>query len=261
SWYDWTKFGLKDVGLGTLTLMNTQQINFSDLKNWNPKSKQFYFELLKSTYKFSAKDIALLEVGSDAIDIGQNYQKFSQNLQHAKDFLQVSGPKFATFLSNPSQVINKIRATNLSQMAAGVTQFGSGTVGKFKALTPLGKFNVVSAAIGAGFSAIDSVNNIKNLWNADSKQERIQAGSSLAQSSGEFLMNVGAGVAAFPGGQVIGGALIAGGAILWAGGTIVKHWRTIKEAVTHPIRTIKNTAKAIGDRAKKAWSTVKGWFS
>jgi hypothetical protein len=261
SWYDWTKFGIKDIGFGTAAVLASQQINFSDLKNWNPKSKEFYLGLLKSSYKFSGKDIALLEVGADALDIGENYQKFSQNIQHAKTFAQLSGPRIASFLSDPMQVVNRLKATNLSQVAGGVTQFGANTASKFSALTPLAKFNVVSAAVGAGFSAVDSVNNIKNLWNADTKQEKIQAGSSLAQSSGEFLMNVGAGVAAFPGGQVIGGALVVGGAVLWAGGTIVKHWSTIKDAVTHPIRTIKNTAKAIGDRAKKAWSTVKGWFS
>lgn len=51
------------------------------------------------------------------------------------------------------------------------------------------------------------------LFNADSGGERVKAGADLAKSSGSLLMNVGTGVVAFPGGQVVGGDLIAGGAV------------------------------------------------
>ncbi|WP_419160521.1 hypothetical protein [Rossellomorea sp. BNER] len=261
SGYDWFKFGVSDIGLGMLQTFGENNIDLSDLGTWNTKSKTFYLKLLETSFKFSAKDISLLEAGGDALDVGKNVKDFRSNLQNVRDTASLLGTRMSPYISNPQLVIDGIRNAKLSNIASSAAQFGSNTSNAFKAMAPLGKLNVIGAAVGAGFSAVDSFNNTVKLFNADTGKERVAAGADLAQSSGSLLMNVGTGIAAFPGGQVIGGALIAGGAVLWLGGTVVKHWGTIKEAVTNPVKTVKKLGKGIADKAKKTWSTVKGWFS
>ncbi|MEW4309250.1 hypothetical protein [Rossellomorea marisflavi] len=46
-----------------------------------------------------------------------------------------------------------------------------------------------------------------------------------------------------------------------AGGTIVKHLGTVKDTVKNPGKTLKKIGEGTVKKAKKAFSTVKGWFS
>jgi hypothetical protein len=261
SGYDWFKFGVNDLGMSTIQTIAEGNINLSDLGTWNLRSKAFYANLLENSFKFSAKDIGVLEVGADALDVGKNVKDFRSNLQNALVTSQTLGTKISPYLSNPRSILDSVRGIKASNVLSSAAQFGQSTYGSFKAMAPLSKVNVVGAAVGAGFSAIDSYQNTVKLFNADSGSEKVKAGADLAQSSGSLLMNVGTGIATFPGGQVVGGALIAGGAALWLGGTAVKHWSTITNAVRHPIKTAKKLGEGIANKAKKTWSTVKGWFS
>jgi hypothetical protein len=261
SGYDWFKFGVADIGMNSIKLIAENDVQFSDLGTWNLKSKAFYLNLMENSFKFSAKDIGVLEVGADAIDVGKNYKELRTNFNTLQQFGNLSATKISPYLSNPRAILDAVKTVKMSNVISSASHFGQNTYGAFKTMAPLSKLNVVGATVGAGFSAVDSYQNTVKLFNADSGSERVKAGADLAQSSGSLLMNVGTGVAAFPGGQIVGGALIAGGAALWLGGTAVKHWSTIKKAVTNPIKTAKDLGKGIADKAKKSWSTVKGWFS
>ncbi|WP_201716817.1 hypothetical protein [Rossellomorea arthrocnemi] len=259
--YDWFKFGVSDIGMNSIKTIAENNIQLNDLGTWNLKSKSFYLNLMENSFKFGAKDIGVLEAGADAIDVGKNFKDFKNNYQYAINATNTIGTKLSPYLSNPQSIIDAVKSAKVSNLLSSASNFGQTTYSSFKAMAPLSKLNVVGAAVGAGFSAVDSYQNTVKLFNADNGGERVKAGADLAQSSGSLLMNVGTGVAAFPGGQVVGGALIAGGAVLWLGGTAVKHWSTIKSAVTHPVETVKKLGKGIANKAKKTWSTVKGWFS
>ncbi|RDU34752.1 hypothetical protein DRW41_21900 [Neobacillus piezotolerans] len=253
SGYDWFKFGMKDVGTGSYSLMKEQQINFSNLKKWSPQSKEFYLELLKASYKFSAKDIDLLEVGPAGLDVPKTFLDYKNNLNNANTAYGVGLNKVALGLANPQDAINNFKGTDLATIRGQILTAGQQAFNKaaqFKNLAPLGRLNVVSAAVGAGFSGIDTGRNIWDLHKAKNSAEKLKANSSLNQSSGELLRTVGTGIAMFPGGQVVGGALISSGAALWAGGTLVKHWPTIKNAPGN-----------LANRVKSGLKKLKGFFS
>ncbi|WP_409273221.1 hypothetical protein V1499_01545 [Neobacillus sp. SCS-31] len=253
SGYDWFKFGIKDVGSGSYLLMKEQQIDFSNLKKSSPQSKDFYLELLKSSYKFSAKDIDFLEAGPAGLDVPKTFLDYKTNLNNANTAYGVELNKVALGLANPQDVINKFKDTNLAAIRGQILTAGQqafNRAAQFKNLAPLGKLNVVSSAVSAGFSGIDTGKNIWDLQKAKNSAEKLTAGSSLNQSSGEFLKTVGTGIAVFPGGQVVGGALISAGAALWAGGNVVKHWNTIKNAPGN-----------LANKAKNGWRKLKSWFS
>lgn len=110
-------------------------------------------------------------------------------------------------------------------------------------------------------SGYETIDNIGKLMDANGGKEKREAGGSLLQSSGEFFMNVGAGTAAFPGGQAVGAALLVGGALLWGVGTVVKNWDKIKGFIRNPGKSLKNFGKQIKDKASQTWKAVKGWFS
>ncbi len=261
SGYDWMKFAVNDLGIAGLQTLGQSNIDLSDLGTWNTKSKTFYLKMLESTFKFSSKDIAMLELGADSLDVGKNVKDFRNNMRNLRDTSVLLRNGVSPYLSNPQLLLDGVKNIKLSTIATSTAQLGSNTYNAFKSMAPLGKLNVIGATVGAGFSAVDTFQNTVKLFNADTGKERVAAGADLGQSTGSLLMNVGTGVAAFPGGQVVGGALIAGGAALWLGGTVVKHWGTIKNAVKHPVKTVKKLGKGIADKAKKGWKTVKGWFS
>lgn len=212
--YDWLKFGAKDVGLATFVMMKNQDIKLMDLKNWNPKSKQFYMELLKTSYKFTAKDISLLEVGADGLDVKQNVLEFRNNLQNLAIYSGQLKGKMNYLASNPQAVFNKIKAMKVSDAFAHSRQFGINRLAEFQGMAPLPKLNVIASAVGAGFSLYESGKSTVDLFKAKTSDDRFNAGVSLAQNSGDFLMNAGMVAAAFPGGQVVGGAMLAAGALL-----------------------------------------------
>lgn len=259
--YDWIKFGVNDVGMSTLQTIAENNVQFSDLGQWNLKSKAFYVNLAENTFKFSTKDIGLLEVGADGIDVAKNYKELRTNFSALQQAASITGTKISPYLSNPRAIVDAAKSIKMSNVVTSASGFAQTSASSFKAMAPLGKLNVVGAAVGAGFSAYDSYQNTVKLFKANTGEERVAAGADLAQSSGSLLMNVGAGVAAFPGGQVVGGALIAGGAALWLAGTAVKHSKTIIETVKHPVKAAKKFGKSVAKKAKKTWKTVKGWFS
>lgn len=259
--YDWFKFGINDVGMSSIKSIAENDITFSNFKNWDPTAKEFYRDLMINSFKFGAKDIEFLEFGVDAMDSVENVSQFAQNYKKIGQVTTAMGSNLSPFLSNPKSILTAAKSVNAMDVVRSASQFTQNTANSFKAMAPLSKLNVAGAVVGAGFSAYDSYNSAVDLFKADTGKERVKAGADLAQNSGSLLMNVGTGVAAFPGGQVVGGALIAGGAILWAGGTIVKHWGTVKDAVKNPGKTLKKIGEGTVKKAKKAWSTVKGWFS
>ncbi|WP_062197226.1 hypothetical protein [Massilibacterium senegalense] len=114
---------------------------------------------------------------------------------------------------------------------------------------PLSKLNVATAAISAGFAAVETgFNTVKaiDVWKSDaSKAKKVSATTDATGSLGDMLMSAGVIATAIPGGQVAG-------AILWVGSKLVKygaeHWRGIKKFAGN---TIKRTGKAL----------KKGWFS
>ncbi|WP_017187595.1 hypothetical protein [Alkalibacillus haloalkaliphilus] len=128
----------------------------------------------------------------------------------------------------------------------------------------LSKLNVAAAAVGAGFSAIDTGISTVEAYNVLTSEnasgaEMTSATARVGEGAGNTLMNAGMVTAVVPGMQAAGGIMIGVGAGLWAvsRGTrfVADHWKG----------NIKDTGKAMvnsaKDTAKKTWSTVKGWFS
>ncbi len=142
-------------------------------------------------------------------------------------------------------------AENASDLLSGLSKVGS-----------ISKLNVATAAIGAGYSAVElGFNGVKayDVLNSNAAgNEKVSAVSDATSNLGDLIMNAGVVTAAFPGGQAAGAVMIAGGAALWGASKLTKlvadNWSGIKKFAKHPI---KNTAKAVS----KGIDKIKGWFS
>jgi hypothetical protein len=126
----------------------------------------------------------------------------------------------------------------------------------------ISKLNVATAAIGAGYSAVElGFNGAKayDVLNSNAAgNEKVSAVAEATSNLGDLVMNAGVVTAAIPGGQAAGAIMIAGGAALWGASKLTKvvadNWKGIKKFAKDPI---KNTGKAI----KKGFEKIKSWFS
>lgn len=198
--------------------MKDNNISLIDLKNYNPTSKEFYNQFFKNSFKFYFKGVDGLDPVFDAIDAGDKYKEFKTGYDTfiAAQRSGALGRDFAKLLNSSRNLYQKVMYSDIVDVAIGAKNAMSNAATTFSGLAPLAKLNVVSSVVGAGLSGYETIDNIGKLIDAKGGKEKREAGGNLLQSSGEFFMNVGAGTAAFPGGQAVG-------AVLWGAGTIVKN--------------------------------------
>ncbi|WP_370296571.1 hypothetical protein [Rossellomorea marisflavi] len=259
SGYSWLKFAVNDVAFPTLKTAFSEEADFDGFRSWNPTSKKFYHNLFQSTFKFAVKDVEMMDVGFDIMSATDKYASVKESIKLIREVPKAKGK--AAFITNPKAAWDSLKSVKIADIAKSTSNYTKNIPGEFIAKSPLGKLNVISAGVGAVFSAKDSFNNAVDLYHADTKAEKEKAGAALGQSSGNMLMSLGAGVAAFPGGQVVGGAMVIAGAALWAGSTIYKHRKKVWNAIQNPKETLNKIGESAVKKGKKAWSTVKGWFS
>ncbi len=123
--------------------------------------------------------------------------------------------------------------------------------------------NIAGAAVGTGFSILDTAGSIANFNDLSGSgatgSELTAAGAKVGEGVGSTLMNAGVIASAVPGGQLVGAGMVATGAVVWLGskatGAIARRW---KGSVKETAKSMWNGAK---DKASNAISKVKGWFS
>jgi hypothetical protein len=164
------------------------------------------------------------------------------------------------------KLIKSLRnVSDTAEVARGaleVTSTGGDLASRLKVVGSISKFNVATAAVGAGYSAIELGFNGAKAYDVITSDaattEKVSAGAEAFSNAGDLIMNAGVITAAFPGGQAAGAVMIAGGAAIWGAAKLTKlaadNWGSIKKFAKNPV---KNTAKAIS----KGISKVKGWFS
>jgi len=127
----------------------------------------------------------------------------------------------------------------------------------------LSKFTVAAAAVGTGFSAVETGYNtaraVDVLSSDASGADKTVAVTDATASLGDTLMNAGVVTSAIPGAQAVGAGMVAVGAGVWAVSKgvnfVASHWKgNWKDTGKAMWKSTKNTAK-------KAWDTVTGWFS
>ncbi|SEP98182.1 hypothetical protein SAMN05216362_10511 [Piscibacillus halophilus] len=154
---------------------------------------------------------------------------------------------------------------NLAQTADSVSDLAaaSNITPPPAAVGALSKLNVAAAAVGTGFSVVETAGSISDFndlrASGASGSELTEAGAKIGEGVGSTLMNAGVVTTAIPGGQLVGAGMVAAGAAVWVGskltGAIAKRWKG----------SVKETAKSMWNGAKEkvsgAFNTVKGWFS
>nr|WP_259548366.1 hypothetical protein [Heyndrickxia oleronia] len=179
------------------------------------------------------------------------------------------GDKTPWYINGASETVDaysKVKDGSTAAMKLYNTLNPAGTIGSTQtrgAITGLNvgavsKFNVVTSAIGAGYGAFETgfkgakaIDVLKS--NADSSK-KVSAVADATASLGETMMNAGVVLEYFPGTQVAGTVLIAGGAVIWGASKLTKlaadNWDKI-------VKVKDKAAKAISN----GWKKVKGWFS
>ncbi|GEL76470.1 hypothetical protein [Tenuibacillus multivorans] len=243
--YEVSKYITKDVVMGQADLIG-DLLTHQNMNDMGYDSKMSYGlkyrgNILMNGLKLGVGDNAL----TDAYD---TYSHVYQGIEGIQDYRYIkqaySNTKGIDDLAQASQKISN-------------TSPPPSTVGA------LSKFNVAAAAVGAGFSAVDTGMKAANAVdilnsNADGNVKTAAVADTTA-SLGDTLMNAGVVTSAIPGAQAIGAGMVAVGAGVWlvskGTGFVARHWKG----------NVKDTAKAMWNTtkksAKKAWDTVKGWFS
>ncbi|MBS4175850.1 hypothetical protein [Bacillus sp. FJAT-49736] len=249
--YDWAKLGIKDVGTDIYKKWAKGEIDpsmFSDWKNTNFKDFRGKLgrQILTGTFKMYTEDIDLYGTVYDGMDAPEAIKNFKDNYGHLKQVSTDSIHFLNQLKRNPASLRGIINPSNYSNIGSAIAD----GYRNFKGMSALSKANVVTAGVGAVFAGYDTYKSIKDFGGS---KDKVSAGADIASNLGSFLMDAGTVAAVIPGGQVVAGAVVAAGAVLWIGGKLVKHRKTIIKAITHPIKTVKDTFS-------KTWGKLKGVF-
>lgn len=185
------------------------------------------------------------------------------------DFMQLSGDAMDGVLKGKDAVegINNIRSGIQSYRSIAGSQAQIGLMGKLRQsftmtgpMSTLSKFNIATAAVGAGFSAYETGVNYKAWSNEKNFEKKTELAGKTISSFGETLMNLGAISASVPtpATQALGGALLITGGVLWAAGTGLQ-WINKTKVGRKIIKGTVDTVKNIGSNIKKGIKSLFGF--
>jgi hypothetical protein len=224
---------------------------------------KFDFENNPNGYKPGGTFYSTLLLNGVKVGLGEKTPGFVNGVSGAHDFAlksidavgAVKDYKILKDFRDASRAAGGVRgaaevADNASDALSGLTKVGT-----------ISKLNVATAALGAGYSAVElGFNGAKAYEVLNSNAAGNEKVSAVAEATGNFgdlLMNAGVITAAVPGGQAAGAIMIAGGAAVWGASKLTKlvadNWNGIKKFAKDPVG---NSKKAI----KKGWNKIKGWF-
>ncbi|MEW4309500.1 hypothetical protein [Rossellomorea marisflavi] len=197
------------------------------------------------------------------VGMGENTPSYINAISDAQEAVlnTVDGIGAANDLRNIRNLKNAESAYSTVKGGVDVAKGASG-FSNLSTVASVSKFNVITAAVGAGYSAFElgfKGANAVDVYNSDATgAEKTSAIADATSSAGELLMNAGVVTAAFPGAQVAGGIMVAAGAVIWGASKLTKlvadNWDGIKEFAKDPVG---NTKKAVS----KGIDKIKGWFS
>jgi hypothetical protein len=224
---------------------------------------KFDFENNPNGFRPNGTFFSTLMLNGVKLGLGENTPAFVNGIADTQDFYTKTGDligaakdyKIISDARNISSAADDLRG------AMTVTDNASDALSGLSKVGAISKLNVATAAVGAGYSAVElGFNGAKayDVLNSNvAGNEKVSAVAEATGNFGDLLMNAGVVAAAVPGGQAAGAIMIAGGAAVWGASKLTKlvadNWNGIKKFAKDPVG---NTKKAI----KKGWSKIKGWF-
>ncbi len=212
-------------------------------------------QIMNNEFSFKKpNDVYGLILGGFKLGMGDS----SKTLNGISEAYDVSSAGYETFNGIKTLMNSGFNATTspgqYESLARTASRLSQTTSQVNPALKLLSKASLATAAIGTGFSVVDTVKNtnaavetFKN--NNSSGADKTVAVASIGESVGEAFMNAGAGAMAIPGLQVAGTWMITIGAgtFLLSKGTkyVASNWGSIKNGIGKAKKKVGSIFKSI----------------
>ncbi len=210
----------------------------------------------QDNFRPSGSFFSTLMLNGVKVGLGEKTPWFINGLSDTSDFISksIEGVNAAKTYRDVRQA-GTIAAEAYSnvQSISNITETAGAVSSSFGVLS---KFNVATAALGAGYSAFElGFNGTKAydvLTSNAAGNEKVSAVAEATGNLGDLILNAGVITAAIPGGQAAGAIMIAGGAALWGASKLTKvvadNWKSISKFTKN---AVSKTKAAIGNGWKK----------
>jgi hypothetical protein len=254
--YDLFKYAYKDIAIGTINYMSKNNIyTLEEMRSHLTPGPDgtgggLTRQLLWNTFKVVGKGNPVLTTVADARDevvTGTDAVKKSISLyKYGSDMMRMKRAQ------STLQTFDFAAETSRLQQLHFASYYGA-----------LTKVNVATAAVGAGFAAYDTYQNIGKIKRAVSGTDKALAWGDLGQSTGNFLMSSSVVLAASGAGAPLAAGIFVVGAVLWTAGTVTKAWvnrKKIAASLKNSWNRVVKTASDIGNGFKKGLEKLGSLF-